>query len=128
VKNDDATPTKAMSVKAKFVVAFAAVLALCVWWLLSDREPTQKEMTFAYRTYLVAINSDRNSEALVDLRRHLHEIELVKQRCYKLASKRYRCEATVMMNDQPVESRRVAGNAIYSRNSKGWQFETIGEE
>jgi hypothetical protein len=125
VKSDEVVPTKAMSVRAKFVVAFAAVLALFVWWLLSDREPTHKEMTFAYRTYLVAINNDRNSEVLFDLRSRLHEIELVKQRCYRLASKRYRCEATVLMNDHPVENHHAAGNAIYNRDAKGWQFETI---
>lgn len=128
LKKDDLTPTKAMLVKAKFVVALAATLALCFWWLLSDREPTQKEMTFAYRKHVIAIDSDRNSKDLVDLRNRLHAIRLIKQHCDKLDEKRYRCESTALMDDHRVEGRPAAGNAIYSRDAKGWRFEAIGEE
>ena len=128
MKIDDITARLAISVEAKFVVAMAAVLALTVGWLLSEREPTQKEMTFAYRKYMVAINTVRNPQGLGELRQRLHEIELIKQRCDKLDTKRYRCEAAVLIDDQPAAGPHAATNAIYRRDAKGWCFETIGEE
>lgn len=126
--SDNKTPTKTMSVEAKFFVVLTAALAIYVWWLLSDREPTQKEMTFAYRKHIAAIDDGRNSKELADLRQHPHAIELIKQRCDKLDAKRYRCEAIVMINDHLVENPHAAGNAIYSRNAKGWGFEATGEK
>jgi len=117
--------TSSRSVEAKLVVALAAVFAICIWWLLSEREPTQKEMTLAYRKYVVATNADRSAQALVDLRLRAHAIELIKQRCDKLDKARYRCEATVQMDDRPLAGGHPAENALYMRDAKGWQFETI---
>jgi hypothetical protein len=42
--NTSQNPTRRrISIEAKFVWGFAGVFAIAAWWLLSDREPTQKE-------------------------------------------------------------------------------------
>ena len=76
-------PSNTISFEAMFVVALTAALVVSVWWILSDREPTQKEMTFAYRKHLVAISRDGNSKGEAEIRPHLHAIELTKQRCQR---------------------------------------------
>ena len=103
----------------------ATAIFVAIWWLLSDREPTKKEMTFAYRKYLVALSPDRGPQHLLDIATQPHVIELIKRRCYKLQDWKYRCEATVLVNDLALEERHAADNAIYTRDSKGWQFESI---
>jgi hypothetical protein len=128
LKNDDVTPNKSMSVEAKFAVAVLVTLALCFWWLLSDREPIQKEMTLAYRKHILAIDGDRNSKELAEIIHRLHAVELIKQRCARLDDKRYRCESIVLENDHPVEGHPAVENAIYIHDTKGWRFEAIGKE
>ncbi len=122
------TPPKATSREAKLLIALAVALASYAWWLLSDREPMQKEMTFAYRKHIVALNEDRDIKDLADIRQRLHVIELVKQHCVALGGKRYRCQASVLVDGHPVDDHPAAGNAVYSRDAKGWRFEAIGEE
>jgi hypothetical protein len=117
-----------VSFEAAFVVALAVALAVSVWWVLSDRDPTRKEMTFAYRKYLVAISSDGNLKAETEIRPHLHAIELTKKRCERLGDKRYRCEASVMMDGHPLDGHPASGNALYTHDSKGWRFEAIDKE
>ena len=84
-------PIKSKPIEASIVVALVVALCLHIIWLSSDREPLQKEMTFAYRKHIVSVASDRNPKHLIDLRQRLHEIDLMKQGCSKLAEKRYRC-------------------------------------
>ncbi len=50
---------RAISFEAKFVFVLAMALVLGVVWLLCDREPTHKEMTFAYRKSVIAASGDR---------------------------------------------------------------------
>ncbi len=111
-----------------FVVVLAAALVVSLWWILSDREPTHKEMTFAYRKHLVAISGDGNSKGEAEIRQHLHAIELTKQRCQHLAEKRYRCASIVQIEGQPLDGHPASGNAIYIHDSKGWRFEAIEKE
>ena len=126
MKNDTATPSNDYSVETKIVVILAAALvAILGWWLLSDREPTQKEMTFAYRKHVIAINHDLNLIELTQLRERLHQIELIKRHCDKLKEKQYRCEAIVLADRRPTKGLRGAENATYTRNAKGFQFESI---
>lgn len=106
----------------------AAALAIFFWWLLSDREPTQKEMTFAYRKHVIKSNEEVDAKDQMELRQRLDEIELVKQRCEKLGKNRYRCEAVALMESHPVESLPPEGSAIYARDALGWQFEAPVKE
>jgi hypothetical protein len=128
LRHDDVKPGKAMSAEAKFVVALAVLLAVAFGRLLSDREPMQKEMTFAYRKHFVAISGSTNPKELGGVYARLHATELVKQRCDKLGDRRYRCEAIVLIDDSPVAGHQAAENAIYSHDGKGWSFEAIGAE
>ena len=121
-------PSNTISFEAMFVVALTAALVVSVWWILSDREPTHKEMTFAYRKHLVALSRDGNSKAEAEIRPHLHAIELTKQRCQHLAEKRYRCAAVVLMEGQPLDGHPASGNAIYIHDAKGWRFEAIEKD
>ena len=94
---------RAISFDSKFVTVLVVGFALVVWWLVSDREPTHKEMTFAYRKYVISASGDNVASTPGNLRGHLHEIELRKQRCEKLADRRYRCVADVLVNGQVAE-------------------------
>lgn len=119
---------KTMSFRKKSVIALAVALFLLEgWWLISDREPTSKEMTWAYRKYVVAAADNANLKEIAELRQRLHTTELKKQRCDKRGQKRYRCEASVVVDDQPVNARHLADNAVYGRDSKGWLFSATGE-
>ena len=121
-------PKPARFLEKRLVIALAAALSLFAWWLLSDREPTQKEMTFAYRKYVVNSNDDLVSQELAVLRNHLHVLELIKQQCKKLSERSYRCEATVLMDGNPIEGLPPSRGAIYSRDAKGWRFQAIAGE
>lgn len=115
-----------ISIEAKFVAVFAAALLCFAWWLfLYDREPTSKEMTLAYRKHFVPLKADNDPQALNQLRARLKAIKLEKQQCGKLESKRYHCTAVVLTGGQLVHDNQLGGNAIYSRDAKGWQFDPI---
>ena len=126
MENSAEGPARAISIEAKFVVVLVVALVLGVWWLLSDREPTHKEMTFAYRKSVIAASGDAGANAPNNLREHLHEIELRKQRCDKLAERRYRCVADVLVDGRLSEIKPPADDAIYNHDGKGWRFESLG--
>jgi hypothetical protein len=126
LKNATAKPRNDYSVEARIVVILAAALVATLgWWLFSDREPTQKEMTFAYRKHVIAISRDLNLIELTELRERLHQIELIKRHCDKLKEKQYRCEAIVLADRRPTKGFLGAENAIYIRDAKGFEFESI---
>lgn len=109
------------------IIGIAVTLFLLqFWWLVSDREPTSSEMTWAYRKHAVAANENADLKEMAALRQRLYLTELKKQRCEKLERKRYRCEASVEVVDQPINKRHEAEKAIYSHNPKGWSFGAIG--
>jgi len=85
-------------------------------------------MTFAYRKDFVASKRDMNAKDDAELSQRLDSLQLIKQHCEKLGKMRYRCEAVVMMDAHRVEGFPAQGNAIYTYDSKGWQFAATVKE
>lgn len=114
-----------ISLKRNLVLYFVVtVFAVSGWWLmLADREPMQKEMTHVYRKYAIALGGPLSSEEELTLRQRLLKVELLKQRCDKLAAESYRCEALVLINNRPSDVKHEAANAIYNRDGHGWRFQ-----
>jgi len=118
-----------MSIKRSTLIGIAMALFLMqIWWLLSDREPASSEMTRAYRKHVFALNENVDSKEMAALRQRLHSTALKKQRCEKLDVRRYRCESSIEINDQPINARHEAETAIYSHDSRGWSFTAIGDQ
>ena len=128
VSNDFVKPSKSRLPEKRVLAAVAAALALHVWWLLSDRPPTQKEMTFAYRKHVVTHDNYLPLQNLMELRNHLNTLELLKQDCERLDEYKYRCSANVAMDGHPVESLPASGTATYTHDHKGWLFEPLETE
>lgn len=120
--------SKSRRFELAFVVAIFLGFAGYAVWVLADREPTQKELTFSYRKYVVALNDNKAPRELCDLRQSLHTLELQKQSCDRLGDRRYRCEAIVAVSGDSVVSRAFQINATYRHDGKGWSYEPSGRE
>lgn len=128
MSNDFVKPTKSRLPEKRVVAAVVAALALYVWWVVSDRAPTQKEMTFAYRKHVVTHDNYLPLQNLMELREHLNTLELLKRSCERLDEYKYRCSANVVMDGRPVESLPASGAATYTHDRKGWLFEPVGTD
>ncbi len=118
-----------LRIEAWVVWATAGGLTLTVIWLASDREPTQKEMTFSYRKHLAAEVRQRNAgDAISFLNNRLHDFELIKGHCEKLDVRRYRCDAILLVKDHPAEHPLPAKSIIYVHDAMGWTFEAPDSE
>jgi hypothetical protein len=113
-----------LRIEAWVVWLLAGTLALTAAWLVADREPTQKEMTFAYRKHLVADSRQNNPEEAVRYLDHLHDFEWIKDRCEKLAVRRYRCHGTLRIKEKPADENARAHDFIYVHDAMGWTFES----
>ncbi len=110
-------------------VSLAPAFLMFSWWLIVfDREPTSKEMTFAYRKYVVAANGNVTPNEQMALRKKLEGTELTRQHCDEVTAKRYHCTATVLVDGHPVSHTVAAANAIYTRDFKGWTFTSVNTD
>lgn len=94
-------------------------------WLLSEREPNDKELTFAYRTHVMDSLRDKERMSAADLHARLGDIQLVKRDCEMLASEKYRCRTSPVHKDHPLAGADEASEAIYYRDPKGWRLAPV---
>jgi hypothetical protein len=118
-----------LRIEAWIVWVIAGLLTLSIVWLVVDREPTQNEMTFAYRKHLAAeARRSKSGDAGAVLSIRMHDFELIKSHCEKLDVRRYRCNATLLVKDQPAEDAAQTKNDTYVHDDMGWTFIAPGVE
>lgn len=103
---------------ARFLWAAVALWGALTVWLLSDREPTQKEMTFAYRKLAMETSGISDLRQRNNYRRHLHTFRLEKRDCAKLADRRYACSARLL----PATEEAPLLRGIFTHGGSGWTF------
>lgn len=125
----DLAPININRGKARYVVvALVVVLSLCIAWLMSDREPESKEMTLAFIKHYETRYASRPPKDQIEDRLRLVEFTLKKLRCDKIETKRYRCQAAVLINGHSVGDNTGAEDAIYTHDAKGWRFTPLENE
>ena len=107
------------------MVTTLAMLVLGIGWLVSDREPTSREMTLAYRKHIEKMDVDKSPKFQLDSRQRSNMLKLSKQRCDKIDVKRYRCWASVQIADHEVIDYPAVEDAYYSHDAKGWRFASV---
>lgn len=111
-----------------WIAASVIFVSVPVAWLISDREPTAKELTLAYRKFAVAAQGEKSRRELVESHQQLQSITLRKRSCERLSEGRFRCRAEIQQNNETISGSHEAADAIYSRESKGWQFSGVTAE
>jgi hypothetical protein len=112
-----------LRIEAWIVWVIAGLLALSIVWLVVDREPTKNEMTFAYRKHLAAeARRSKSADPGGFLSIRMHDFELIKSHCDKLAVRRYRCDATLLIKDHPADEVAQTKNDTYVHDDMGWTF------
>lgn len=98
----------------------AATLVAILILSLVEREPIAKEMTLAYRQYVIErLSANTSLSAELSLRRDLDHLSLSKEGCTKMAEHRYRCLASV---DKTTQRFSDASEGVYSKTNMGWRY------
>lgn len=111
-----------------WITASVVFVSIPIAWLVSDREPTAKELTLAYRKFAVTAQGDKSTKELAERHQRLQNITLLKRSCERLSEGRFRCRADIQQNNETISGSHEAADAIYSRGSKGWQFSGVTAE
>lgn len=111
-----------------WIAASVIFVSIPVAWLISDREPTAKELTLAYRKFVVTAQGDKSPKELAESQQRSQSITLLKRSCKQLSEGRFRCRADIQQNNETISGSDEAADAIYSRDSKGWQFSGVTAE